>query len=119
MPAGYCFEINDPPGTETLFVVLSRSPTDFFELYDAIKNPPPDGPATSTRAGSSPVQMASAGAMNSAVEKMSKNFGTRDLVIKKVIPAPDTQEKDYSVYVVNGSDRPSSTVVKKIELRHR
>ena len=38
-PKEYCFEISDPPGTETLFVVLSRSPRDFFELYDAIKAP--------------------------------------------------------------------------------
>jgi hypothetical protein len=41
-------------------------------------------------------------AVNSAVEKMAKTFGTRDLVIKKVTPAADKQETDYSVYVVNG-----------------
>jgi hypothetical protein len=57
--------------------------------------------------------------MNSAVEKMATNFGTRDLVIKKVTQATDKRETDYSVYVVNGSDRPSSTVVKKVEIRHR
>ena len=115
-PKGYCFEISDPPGTETLFVVLSRSPRDFFDLYDAIKNPNAAPPANSTP-GSSPVQMASAGRSNSAVERMAKTFGTRDLVIKKVTPASD--KTDYSVYVVNGSDRPSSTVVKKVEIRHR
>lgn len=115
-PHGYCFEIGDPPGTETLFVVLSRSPTDFFELYDAIKATAPAAPA---RVGSAPMQMASAGVVNSAVEKMAKNFGTRDLIIKKITPAADTQEKDYSVYVVNGSDKPSSTVVRKIELKHK
>ena len=95
-PKDYCFEITDPPGTETLFVVLSRSPRDFFELYDAIKNPPAAAPA-----------------------KMAKTFGTRDLVIKKVTPAADRPDSDYSVYVVNGSDKPSSTVVKKVEIRHR
>ncbi len=114
-PRDYCFEIGDPPGTETLFVVLSRSPTDFFELYDAIKNPPSAAPSRST---SNPVQLADA-RTNSAVEKMAKTFGTRDLIIKKVTPATDKQETDYSVYVVNGSDKPSSTVVKKVEIRHR
>ena len=118
-PKDYCFEISDPPGTETLFVVLSRSPRDFFELYDAIKNPPSAAPANSTRSNSNPVQMADAGRMNSAVEKMAKTFGTRDLVIRKVTPVADRQDSDYSVYVVNGSDRPSSTVVKKVEIRHR
>jgi hypothetical protein len=118
-PQGYCFEISDPPGTETLFVVLSRSPRDFFELYDAIKAPPNAVPSSSGSSTSNPVQMADARHMNSAVEKMAKTFGTRDLVIKKVTPATDKQETDYSVYVVNGSDKPSSTVVKKVEIRHR
>jgi hypothetical protein len=63
--------------------------------------------------------MASAGKTNSAVEKMARTFGTRDLVIKKVTMAADKQESDYWVYVVNGSDKPSSTVVRKIEIRHR
>ena len=116
-PKDYCFEISDPPGTETLFVALSRSPRDFFDLYDAIKTPPTAEPAN-TKPASNPVQMADARLVNSAVEKMAKSFGTRDLVIKKVTPAADKQETDYSVYVVNGSDKPSSTVVKKVEIRH-
>jgi hypothetical protein len=116
-PKDYCFEINDPPGTETLFVALSRSPRDFFDLYDAIKTPPAAEPANAKPA-SNPVQMADARLVNSAVEKMAKSFGTRDLVIKKVTPATDKQETDYGVYVVNGSDKPSSTVVKKVEIRH-
>jgi hypothetical protein len=111
VPKDYCFEISDPPGTETMFLALSRSPRDFFDLYDAIKAP--------SSVTSNPVQLASARKVNSAVEKMAANFGTRDLMIKKVTPSADKQETDYSVYVVNGSTSPSSTVVKKVELRHR
>ncbi len=118
-PKDYCFEIDNPPGTETLFVVLSRSPRDFFDLYDAIKSPAPTSPGSNAKAPAAAVQMADAGRMNSAVEKMAKNFGTRDLVIKKVTPAPENKDTDYSVYVVNGSDKPSSTVVKKVEIKHR
>jgi hypothetical protein len=117
-PKDYCFEISDPPGTETVFVALSRAPQDFFELYDAIKNPSSTPPANTSRP-SDAVQLADARVMNSAVEKMAKTFGTRDLVIKKVATASDKRETDYSVYVVNGSDKPSATVVKKVEIRHR
>jgi hypothetical protein len=118
-PKDFGFEIGDPPGTETLFVALSRSPRDFFDLYDAIKTPPAEAPANNSRPASNPVQLADARRVDSAVEKMAKSFGTRDLVIRKVTPAADKQDTDYSVYVVNGSDKPSSTVVKKVEIRHR
>ena len=118
-PKDYCFEIGDPPGTETLFVVLSRSPRDFFDLYDAIKSPATAAPANTSKSPANPVQLADARMVNSAVEKMATTFGTRDLVIKKVTPGADKQDTDYSVYVVNGSDKPSSTVVKKVEIRHR
>jgi hypothetical protein len=118
-PKDYCFEIGDPPGTETLFVVLSRSPRDFFDLYDAIKSPATAAPANTSKSPANPVQLADARLVNSAVEKMASTFGTRDLVIKKVTPGTDKQDTDYSVYVVNGSDKPSSTVVKKVEIRHR
>ena len=117
-PKDYCFEIGDPAGTETLFVVLSRSPRDFFELYDAIKAGN-SSPGNNTKAPAAAAQLADARLMNSAVEKMAKNFGTRDLVIKKVAPSPETRDTDYSVYVVNGSDKPTSTVVKKVEIRHK
>jgi len=38
-PKHACFEIDDPPGTETLFVVLSRDPRDIDELSESIKGP--------------------------------------------------------------------------------
>src|SRR5260370_15184726 len=48
VPSRYCFEVHDPPGTETMFVVLSRDPRDFYELYEGIKrqsNEPAPGAA--------------------------------------------------------------------------
>ena len=68
---------------------VAVSPRDFFELYDAIKSPAPASPGEQRQGPRGAVQMADAGVMNSAVEKMAKNFGTRDLVIKKVTPAPE------------------------------
>ena len=37
VPKDYCFTVNNPPGTETLFVVLSRNPRDFYELFEGMK----------------------------------------------------------------------------------
>ena len=38
VPAEYCFKVEDPPGSETLFVVLSRDPRDVYELNEAIRS---------------------------------------------------------------------------------
>src|SRR5260370_20271446 len=83
-PKDYCFEISDPPGTETLFVALSRSPRDFFDLYDAIKTPSNAQPAH-TKPASNPAQMAVARLVNSAVEEIANTSGTHHLTITKDI----------------------------------
>jgi hypothetical protein len=116
-PRGYCFEISDPPGAETLFVVLSRDPRDFYELYRGIKGDPASPPVGTPRPDA--VQMASARMVNNAVAKMEKQFGTRDLVIRKVAQATDSRDIPNSVYVVNASDKPSSTVVTQLLIKHR
>ena len=119
VPARYCFEVHDPPGTETLFVVLSRDPSDFYELYQGIKRqwsaPAPSTPARP----SAPVQYADAGGVNSAVARMAQRFGTRDIAIRKVDQPASPQEPPHSVYVVNSSNQPASSVVTQIEVRHR
>lgn len=118
-PNGYCFEITDPPGTETLTVVLSRDPRDFYELYEGIKGAKTPTPPTSPRPESSPVQLADARLVNDAVARMAQQFGTRDLVIRKISQQVNAQDPSSAVYVVNASDKPAATVVAQIEIHHR
>jgi hypothetical protein len=99
IPKGYCFTIQDPPGQETLFVVLSRDPRDFYELYQGFK--------------------ADAGKLNAAVEHLDERFATRDIAITKVDAPRDKEEPVGAVYVVNTSDRPTSGIVTKIVVRHQ
>jgi hypothetical protein len=118
VPARHCFEVHDPPGTETLFVVLSRDPRDFYDLYQGIKrqsNPP--APSAPERP-SNPVQVADAGIVKT-VAHMAQQFGTRDIVIRKIDQAAYPQEPPHSVYVVNTSDKPTSSLVTQIEIRHQ
>jgi hypothetical protein len=102
-PRQSCFEIEDPPGTETVFVVLSREPRDISQLADSIKAP--------------------AARVNSAVQQMATDFGTRDLPFQEVAkPATANaarKEPPHAVYVVNGSPKPQPTLVTKIELNHQ
>lgn len=116
MPKRACFEIDDPPGQETLFVVLSRDPRDIQELSESIQAP-------------APAQVAEAGRINSAVERIGAEYGTRDLPFRQVAKAAPVQkasaapaaasETEHTMYVVNGSSKPSATLVTKLEILHR
>lgn len=117
VPANYCFEVKDPPGTETLKVVLSRDPQDFYELYQGLKNErqPSTRPTRSPANGSA----ANYADVSQAMERMSQQFGTRDIAIRKVNVPASSDELPNSVYAVNTSDRPATTLVVTIEVRHR
>jgi hypothetical protein len=111
-PKESCFEIDDPPGSETVFVVLSRSPRDISELAESIRKPSP--------------------LVNVVVSQMTAEAGTRDLpfreVVKPASPPPVrkagtkaevAKEPQHAVYVVNGSRKSGDTLVTRIEISHR
>jgi hypothetical protein len=113
VPKHSCFEIEDPPGAENLFVVLSRNPRDIDELAESIKNP--------------------GGKTNLAVDHVAQQFGTRELSYRAVVnsepantPPTSTPTKtapkktpEHAVYVVSGSGKPASTLVTRVEIRHQ
>jgi hypothetical protein len=113
VPKHSCFEIEDPPGTENLFVVLSRNLRDIDELAESIKNP--------------------GGKTNLAVDHVAQQFGTRELSYRAVVntepvntPPASTAPKaapkkapEHAVYVVTGADKPASTLVTRVEIRHQ
>jgi hypothetical protein len=123
-PKRACFEIDDPPGSETLFVVLSRDPRDIYELSESMK-----GPGDRPQPSSGPTQIASVGRINSAVDRLGEEYGTRDLPFRQVAkPVPVQKasaapaarnETEHTVYVVNGSTKPVATLVTKVEILHR
>jgi hypothetical protein len=123
-PKHACFEIDDPPGTETLFVVLSRDPRDIDELSESIK-----GPGDRPQPSSGPTQIAASGRINSAVGRITEQYGTRDLPFRQVAQPASAQkasagpavknEPQHAVYVVNGSGKPAATLVTRVEILHR
>jgi hypothetical protein len=99
IPAGACFDIHNPPGTETLFVVVSRDPHDFFELYANMKEK--ETPK-----------------LSASVQHLDEKFGgTRDITIAKVSEPQTEDEPRGAVYVVN--KKASASIVTRIEVRHR
>lgn len=119
VPNGYCFRIQDPPGREMLFVVLSRDPRDFYELYEGYKAKSGGSVPGSSSQGGSELQMATAGKLDSAVQHLDERFTTRDISITKASMPQEKSEPAGSVYVVNTSGRPTSSIVTKIIVRHQ
>jgi hypothetical protein len=112
VPAQHCFEVQNPPGVDTLFVVLSREPRDSFEQENLTAPPKPARTAAA-------VEVADASIGDNAVSRMREEFGTRDIAIKKVSQPLAAAEPVGSVYVVNASLNPSSNVAAQIEIHHR
>jgi hypothetical protein len=114
IPNDSCFDIHNPPGAETLFVVLSRDPRDFYELFESVK-----AKESQPRQAKPETQLASAEKVNKAVEHLDEKFGgSRDISVTR-IPEPTRQDEPKgAVYVVNTSDKLSSSLVTKIEVRH-
>jgi hypothetical protein len=107
IPGNYCFTIHNPPGKETLFVVLSRDQRDFFELYEGIKTK-----ESTPAAGTSKV--------DAAVQHLSEKFGdSRDISVTRMAEPTRSDEPRGAVYVVNTSGKPSASLVTKIEVLHR
>jgi Domain of unknown function (DUF4384) len=116
IPLKHCFEIENPPGIETLFVVLSREPRDSFDLENMKSPANPQRPAQRPVAT---VEIADASIADSAVTRMREQFGTRDIAIKKVSQPLAAAEPAESVYVVNSSSSPASNLAAQIEVHHR
>lgn len=118
VPREYCFEMKNPPGTETLFVVLSRDPRDIYELNEGIKGnsaePQPRPPVRDA----APVQVADARQVKSAVQRMTEQFGSRDIAFRKISQPQDSQEPAHAVYAVNSSNKPASSIAIRIVIRH-
>jgi hypothetical protein len=118
VPKEYCFELKDPPGRETLFVVLSRDPRDIYELNEGIKGNTVEPRPQPAARPSAPVQVADAREVNSAVQRMSQQFGTRDMAFRKISQPQDSHEPAHAVYAVNTSSKPTSSIAIRIEIRH-
>lgn len=123
VPVNHCFQIEDPPGTERLFVVLSRNPEDLYDLHEAIRTgrggsgaPAPAAPGVKP----APELLAMA-RVDREVQRLAADLGSRDLRVVKVARPEAAGEAPNSVYVVASSTAatPSDRVVTEIRIVHK
>lgn len=113
IPANYCFAVDNTPGVEHVFVVLSRNPEDVYALNSAVRAQQSGGTISNEGgAGSAPPSPTQEMAL------LENGMQARDLTIKKISKPVETGEAANTVYVVNTSSNPSDRIVTEIPLKH-
>ena len=118
IPATHCFRITGPPGSERLFVVLSRNPQDVNELNQSIKNQAGTKTDNPPAAAPGAALTTMAQNLNEVVQKLA-NLKSRDLEVEEVAAVQNSAANDPAVYVVHTSDTPSDKVVTEIDIKHQ
>jgi len=113
IPVKYCFQFDNKPGIETLFVAVADSPDAMPDLHRAIAAMNRSG---SGGAASGPTMLA----LNHQVDAL-RGRGMDIMQVQKVVEKPrDAPDADgaHAVYIVNTSDVKNDHVVAEVRLRH-
>jgi hypothetical protein len=125
IPSEYSFSFDDQPGTENVYIVLSRKPeTDFekliFALHDKNRQDPNAQPMpvnNQRQPASVAVQMASSRTNNPLLLQL-ESMKSRDLVFEKVDDENDRGTKEKAFYAGTPDTSANARVVARIELKH-
>ena len=118
VPAAHCFRIAGPPGSERLFVVLSRNPQEVNELNRTIRSGAAGEPEHPPQREAGGKALTVAKNLNQELEMMA-SLKPRDLEIEKVGETESSNGVVPAVYVVHTSATPSDRVVTEIQIAHR
>ncbi|HYM09929.1 MAG TPA: DUF4384 domain-containing protein, partial [Bryobacterales bacterium] len=112
IPAGHWFAFDEQPGTEKLFVVLSRGPQpDLEKMIYALREGETKPSKTLLAENTRSIDDAVVGRIRSQV-------AARDLIFEKVGENIGDQ-KEKAVYVVNKSGGSGSSVIADVSLNHK
>jgi len=111
---------DETPGSEKLFVILSRQPEPDLEkmIYSLQSKPAADKSDEPAQSSKQLIVSANLNIDNDTVGRMRKAYA-RDLIIEKVTPATPGEKKETAVYVVNPTGSSSSRGVADLSLVHQ
>jgi len=126
IPSEYSFSFDDQPGTENVYIVLSRKPEPDFEklifaLRDKSKMP---GDAQAVPVNDQPrfkgnvSQIASSYSNNPLLERLESAMKSRDLVFEKVNEDNEDGRKEKAFYAGTPDTSVNARVVARVELKH-
>ncbi len=123
VPSEETFAFEGDPGTEKLFVVLSRQPEKELDslLYSLRQRT--SGPTPKAGAAELPARMLMASNTthigNDLIDHLRNDLASRDLIIEKAGHEEPASKGDKAVYVVNPKGSAAARVVADVPLTHR
>jgi hypothetical protein len=120
VPSQNCFEMDDPPGEERLFIMITEKPEDIKNLDDMLKmlgKPAQPG----TPAGAPQRADAVAVAMNKlsdTIQGLQTQLASRDIKITKVAQPMSKMELPNTVYYTNAAATTNDRLIMEIKLKH-
>jgi hypothetical protein len=118
VPAAHCFRVAGPPGSERLFVVLSRNPREVNELNRTIRKGAAGEPEHPLQREAGGEVLTAANNLNQELQ-IIRSLKSRDLEIQEVGDTEGSNGVVPAVYVVHASATPSDRVVAEIRIAHR
>lgn len=112
VPGGYCFELDNTPGTERLLVVFTEREEDMQRLGDAIRQPA--APSKSA----APVMLAGGKLARDIEMFQAGQLIGRDIKITKIARPQAKDEKPNAVYAVRTASAAGDRLVVEISLKH-
>jgi hypothetical protein len=115
--AGDPIRFAEPAGTETLYILVSRSP-----VADLDRLLPARGSTPGAQPSNAPLMAANVSSAQMGEMFEHADMQSRDLVRGKVRPVSSgggAPVNEHAVYAVNISTTPGAQVLQKLELKHR
>ena len=105
VPQEYCFRLDNPPGVETLLVVVTEREEDVDELQRAVLN--------------SGDQRAAESHVSDDVDRWRKQqLGGRDIAVQALGREAARNEEPFSVYVVLTASEANTRIIVEVKIRH-
>jgi hypothetical protein len=117
VPSGYCFGLDDKPGTETLVLAITERAEDAGKLRNLSARAPSDPPPQAAVIATADADPANVDALRREMESWQR-IASRDLKIEKITDAQSPDERPNSVYAVLSSAGAADRLVIEIKIRH-
>ena len=121
IPSQNCFEMDDPPGEERLFVMITEKPEDIKNFDDMLKmlgKPAKQPVAPNQQPQRSDSVVLAMNRLNDTIQGLQGQLASRDIKITKVAQPASKMELPHTVYFANAAASNNDHLIMEVKLKH-